>query len=216
LAKKQDAILVVRRILEQSPGTLLLITNHRLRSTQLGILREDIRIALGAARFKAAGLSRNAQGQVIAGAKAMNHFILENDHFQFYAGDRKNGPYVDTSEIWGAGGPFACVSSQPFLVGIGTVRYGGQTRIQVEVAERPVTISDDWTKLGDFDLDLPSGELLLWAPETPDICRSASLRLSPGSYQGMAYCRGTNLVLDEMDEEGPDEYRIVLHPLVRR
>jgi hypothetical protein len=145
----------------------------------------------------------------------MNSFILDTDHFQFYAGDRENGPYVDISEIWNEGGPVVFVPNQPSLVGIATIRYGGKTRVQVEISQLLPTVDDDWTKLGDFELDLPSGELLLWAPETPDIRRGPSLRVPPRFYHGTAYSRGTSLVLDEMDEEGPDEYRIILYPVAK-
>ena len=66
--------------------------------------------------------------------------------------------------------------------------------------------------MGDFVLQVESGELLLWAPEFPDLNRAPVIPLAPGSYLGRAYSRCTDAVTDEMAPEGPDEYRLVLWP----
>src|SRR4029079_8281060 len=137
-------------------------------------------------------------------------FVIPIDHFQFFAGDRRLGPLVDTSDIWRNNAKVAYLSGSPELVGIGTVRYGGRARVQIEFAENTNQIESDWTKLGEFTLALPTGELVLWAPESVDIRNCPSLRLPSGTYQGEAYSRGTLDVMDEMEEDGPDEYRIIL------
>ncbi len=138
-------------------------------------------------------------------------FDVEGDHFQILIGDRVRGPLVDTTELWESGGRIAAMLNAPELIGLGTARYGGKTRILVELELPPHgLVTPGWTPMGEFLLHIPSGEILLWGPEAADLGNMSTVRLEPGMYHGRAFSRGTDAVLDEMASEGPDEYRIVL------
>lgn len=135
---------------------------------------------------------------------------IESDHFQVLIGDRVRGPHVDTTDLWHDEQKVVAVLGAPELVAIGTARFGGKTRIQVEVALSEPEPQADWNEMGNFVLALPSGEILFWAPESPDLKRVPGVPVDPGKYLGRAFSRGTGDVVDEMATEGPDEYRIVL------
>lgn len=135
---------------------------------------------------------------------------IESDHFQVLLGDRERGPLVDTSSLWNEDQNVVAVPGAPELVAIGTARFGGKTRIQVEVASSEPEPQAGWSDMGNFVLDVRSGELLIWAPESPDLQRVPVVTIDPGKYLGRAFSRGTDAVADEMATAGPDEYRIVL------
>ena len=135
---------------------------------------------------------------------------IENDHFQLLVGDRVRGPLVDTMELWKEGQEVVSRSRAQELVAIGTARFGGKVRVQVEIAPSEPGRRADWKVLGDFVLDVQSGELLLWAPESHDLNRTPTVPIDPGRYAGRAFSRCTDAVTDEMAHEGPDEYRLVV------
>jgi hypothetical protein len=137
-------------------------------------------------------------------------FEIENDHFQILLGDRVYGPLVDTMHLWDSGGRVAAMPNAPELVGLGTARYGGKTRIEVEITTSPPGPQSGWTSMGELSLYVPSGELVLWGPEALNTDQAPAVTLEPGRYFGSAFSRGTDAVIDEMATEGPDEYVIVL------
>jgi len=141
----------------------------------------------------------------------MYKFQMNSDHFQFLFGDRKYGSDVNTEIIWG-GNINGVVFIPPYTVGVPTIRYGGSTKLQVEVTDTPRSSDFGWQPLGHFELELPSGQLIFWGPELVDLSQAQSVALSAGSYAGIVLARGGELVTDEMADEGPDEYRIVLWP----
>jgi hypothetical protein len=140
---------------------------------------------------------------------------VSTDHFQFYLGDRKRGPFIETSGLWEKGEKVAFVPDSPELVGVLTARYGGKTRIHVDVGGTADEASKGWSELGEFTIFVPSGEIIFWGPEMSEIKSCPSIKLPPGRYRGKAYSRGTDEISDEMDEEGPDEYRIELKPMIQ-
>ena len=116
------------------------------------------------------------------------------------------GPKEDTSEIWAAGG---AIARGQYLVGLTTVRYGGTAKLTVDIED--ATQSDgDWTPMGDFAFEVPSGQLIVWCPELVDMGKAPTVPVSPGRYVGRGMSKNTESVTDEMDAEGQDEYRIVL------
>jgi hypothetical protein len=144
----------------------------------------------------------------------MNTVIsLGTDHFQFYFGDRKRGPYIDTTGLWEKGEKVAYVPGSPELVGVLTARYGGKTRIYFDAGRSTEEASEGWAELGEFIVFIPSGEIIFWGPEMIDAKNYPSIKLPAGSYRGKAYSRGTEEISDEMDEYGPDEYKIVVRPM---
>jgi hypothetical protein len=137
---------------------------------------------------------------------------IENDHYQILMGDRVRGPLVDTVDLWSRNGDqkVAALPGTPELVAIGTARFGGKARVEVEIALSEPGPEVDWSAMGDFLLDVRSGEILFWAPESLDLHRSPMVSTEPGRYLGRAFSRRTDTVADEMAVEGADEYRIVL------
>ena len=93
-------------------------------------------------------------------------------------------------------------------VGVPTVRYGGTSLVSVNY--KATDVPEGWQVLGPFVVDIPSGEMIFWAPETIEIVDTRKVSLPPGRYQGTVYARGEEQVVDEMAEDGPDEYLVVV------
>lgn len=140
-------------------------------------------------------------------------FEINFDHFQFLIGDRKRGPLVDTSSLWDKSQIIGIVVDVPEIVGISTVRYGGKLQVGIQVARNPEIDCNSWDRIGEFEINLPSGELIVWAPETEDIDQSPTVSVPSGRYLGVAYSRGTDDVTDEMETVGSDEYCVVISRL---
>ena len=118
----------------------------------------------------------------------MHDLEVETDHFQFYFGDARKGPVTETGSLWDAGGDVV-VGPDRDVVGVGTVRDGGTTRIQAGVVPGRATIGAEpgWRTLGEFQLDVPSGKVRFWAAEDGDLTWP-SPELDP---HGPAGSRGT-------------------------
>ena len=139
-----------------------------------------------------------------------NVIEVVTDHFQLLFGDEAEAPRVDTSMLWDNPGRVVTLSDFPALVGLGTVRYGGTTRLTIRTADYQETPTPDWQIMGSFEINVPSGRLIFWAPELEDLDRAPIIELPPGHYQGRAFIRGSEELHDEMASDGPDEYLIVL------
>jgi hypothetical protein len=136
---------------------------------------------------------------------------LNTDHFQFLVGDRLRGPYADTTHLWDTGESVATLPNAPVLIGVATARYGGKTRIAVEVIDgNPATPDGNWQKVGSFSINTSSGSLILWAPESVDLSCLPTIQVQAGTYDGLVFSSGTEDVIDELALDGPDEYLIVL------
>ena len=142
-----------------------------------------------------------------------NAVELVSDHFQVLFGDGVQAPHIDTTTLWDASGRIASLEEFPELVGLGTIRYGGVTRLTIRVNEFQDIPAPDWRELGGFEVNVPSGRLIFWAPELENIALAPGFDLPPGLYEGRAFSRGEEGVHDEMASEGPDEYLIVLSRL---
>jgi len=132
------------------------------------------------------------------------------DHFQVLFGDKAQAPLVDTVALWDTPGRIVCLEGSPELVGLGTIRYGGTVRLTIHVGGDQEAPMPDWRELGRFEVNVPSGRLIFWAPELENIDLAPGLDLPPGRYVGSAFSRGEEDVHDEMASEGPDEYLIML------
>lgn len=135
---------------------------------------------------------------------------LVTDHFQVLFGDEVRAPLVDTSSLWDVPGRVVYLSGFPELVGLGTVRFGGTTRLTIRIEEHHQAPQLGWQLMGGFEVHVPSGRLIFWGPELEDVGQAHGIELAPGCYQGSAFSRGTEKVLDEMASSGPDEYLIAL------
>lgn len=135
---------------------------------------------------------------------------LVTDHFQVLFGDELQAPLVDTTALWDAPGRVVAMAGVSELVGLGTIRYGGTTHLTIRIDDYQEIPTSDWQMLGSFEVNVPSGRMIFWAPEVEDINLAPRVELSPGRYRGSAFSRGEEGVHDEMDSSGPDEYLIVL------
>lgn len=139
-------------------------------------------------------------------------FELLTDHFQFLLGDAELGPLVDTTRLWDIHSPVVSMPDAQELVGVATVRYGGTTKVQLEILRSPPGAAAGWQTLGMFTLAVPSGRLVVWAPESAAVDGGPSVWIEPGTYSGKAAATGTEEVADEMAQRGPDVYRCSLWP----
>jgi len=139
-------------------------------------------------------------------------FEIQTSHFQFLVGDRGRGPTADTTILWETGGAVATSPDLPEVVGVGTVRFGGNTRVSIEIIDTPLLAKEDWTELGRFSVTVTTGSLAIWGPEAANLSSMPAVPLAPGKFSGVAYVRGTEGSIDDAAPNGPDEYRIVLRP----
>ena len=144
----------------------------------------------------------------------LHYLVVASDHFQVLVADAKRGPKLDTSCLWDSANGVASLPHAPQLIAIPTVRYGGNTSMELELLHGPPEASylGDWQRIGAFLIEIESGELLFWGPETIDLKSVPRIMLDAGTYNGIAYSYGTAQVNDEMDAEGPDKYRICMWP----
>ena len=125
-----------------------------------------------------------------------HNFEIDFDHFQFLIGDRDRGPLVDTSTLWDASQPIGAVRDVSEVIGISTVRHGGKLNVAINVAKSLEVNGDSWVIIGEFEISVPSGKLILWGPESVDLDRLQAIAVSPGRYSAAAYSRGTDDVTD--------------------
>ncbi len=143
----------------------------------------------------------------------IHRFSMENDHFQVLVGDRQYGPTVDTVRLWSGHESIARVSGVNYLFGLATVRFGGSVNIEIDIVEtEPHPPSGHWELMGGVDLEVPSGEIVAWSPESSDFAKVPTVTVAAGRYTGIAYRRNAEGVTDELAMHGPDEYRVTLWP----
>ncbi len=139
--------------------------------------------------------------------------IVEADHFQVLIGDRDGGPLIDTSQLWDSDAPIPAIEGAPELIALPIARFGGAVRVEIDVLRGPPEReSSPWTSLGRFRLDVPSGEVVLWGPESVDIGAAMRIEVPKGSYSGEAFGLDMDQVENENAADGPDRYRLVLWP----
>lgn len=73
-----------------------------------------------------------------------------SDHFQFFLSDKIEGPLLDTGNLWDRDGNIATVDGAPEFVSVKTCRFGGKTRILVDIVEFALEDGCDWYRLGDL------------------------------------------------------------------
>lgn len=132
------------------------------------------------------------------------------DHFQILFGDSEQAPLIDTTTLWDSPGRVASLPGISELVGIGTVRYGGATQLTIRIEDSPQVLLSGWQLMGRFEVNVPSGRLIFWGPELEEISQAPGVKLPSGRYEGLAFSQRTELVVDEMAADGPDEYLIAL------
>jgi hypothetical protein len=106
---------------------------------------------------------------------------VETDHFQLLFGDAELGPRVDTTHLWDNEQGVVQLDDAPELAGIATVRYGGRTKVQVEIQDDPPAPDPEWRFVGSLRLRLPSGRLVLWGPDALDLSDAPSVHSGPRS-----------------------------------
>lgn len=139
--------------------------------------------------------------------------VVKADHFLVLVGDRDRGPLVDATGRWDARTGSLSVSGARELIVLPIERFGGDVRVEVDVRAEPLKVQPlPWESLGRFELDVSSGEIVLWGPELPDLEGAARVKVPNGSYSGEAFSRDTNQIIDELAPDGADRYRLVLWP----
>lgn len=139
-------------------------------------------------------------------------YIIQVDHFQFYLGDAEVTDVLDYGQLWKEPGPISCISGCLEMVAVRTETGFGSVQVAIEVHERaPEPFRDSWECLGQFQLKVESGRLLITAPETLHH-QHIPVEVLPGSYSGTVYGTGMDDVVDIYAANGPEKYVLVLWP----
>lgn len=102
--------------------------------------------------------------------------VVKADHFQILVGDRDRGPLVDTSGLWDSSTAIPSVAGARELIALPIARFGGDVRVEFVVLAGPSEVrSLPWESVGRFELDVSSGEIVLWGPEMLDVNGAARL-----------------------------------------
>jgi hypothetical protein len=141
-------------------------------------------------------------------------FTIDVDHFQLYLQDDQtefpSRPLGDRAFL-------DRIQVAPGLIAILTERFGGDTRVEIEVlSDRPDESFDAWDQVVECSIEVPSGVLVLststaslTAMEEPDWPR---VRVAPGTYRALVFYGDLDAVDPEDDYLGDDHYRIALWP----
>lgn len=133
--------------------------------------------------------------------------ILHTDHFQFFVADEQY--QTNTAAIWTEEALHRQVACGADLVAVGTVRYGGETKVMVRF--------DDWhdvpdhVKAGDTpwcEITVSSGIVALFAPES-DFATCPRIPVPPGRYRVFVIVQHGDRVADELAASGDDQYLII-------
>jgi hypothetical protein len=137
-------------------------------------------------------------------------FQLRADHFQFYLEDAEASTRV--IELWKTSTADNLVEIGDGIVAIGTARYGGIIDVSLEILDGPAQDAlEFWDHVVECSLNLPSGELILSAPES-DLSKTPRVFVLPDQYRVRIYFGNLDTVQDEFAKTGLDTYRIVMWP----
>lgn len=118
-------------------------------------------------------------------ASMQYEYTIITDHYQFYVEDEECS--ADTSTIWDTNQGDGLLAVTSCLIGAGTVRYGGETRVIVHVLKRrPIDGFDECDHIVEASIDVPSGRLVVWSPEN-EFSMAPRIRVQPGIY-GVRTC----------------------------
>lgn len=137
-------------------------------------------------------------------------FTITIDHSQFYVED---GTLPAEADVWTDRALADHISTAPGLIAVLIGRFGGDTRIAVEISEtRPDESFEPWDQVVECAIHLPSGSLTIYAPETTGLPENPRITVPPGSYRALVYWGGLDSIPDETGYEGDDHYKIALWP----
>jgi len=132
---------------------------------------------------------------------------LHTDHFQFFVADEQY--QTNTATIWTEEALHHQVACGTDLVAVGTVRYGGETRVIVRLDDgndvRDHVKADDapWC-----EITISSGIVALFAPES-DYATCPRISVPPGRYSVLVVVENGDKVQDELAVSGNDQYLII-------
>ena len=107
----------------------------------------------------------------------------------------------------------AMLAVAPGLIAVGTVRFGGDLSVAIEVHEmEPAGSFDSWDQVALGSIDVPSGCLVVSAPEMTGHPDNPHISVPPGTYRALVYWGNLDSVKDEMDMHGEDHYQVALWP----
>jgi len=146
----------------------------------------------------------------ILGEYMIDRFTIQTDHYQFFLEDSLAA--VETPDLWDADALRAMVGVADGLIAVGTVRYGGETHVVVEVrTDSPPLDRDVWDQIVQCSIGVTSGTLLLSSVE--GIPRSGPrIQVLPGDYQVLVLFGNLSSVTDDNARSGEDIYHLILWP----
>lgn len=102
------------------------------------------------------------------------------------------------------------VAILPDAIGIQTAR---NTTVPVEVVvdeKAPDDNFSDYDRVNECSLEVPSGKLVVMGNDYfPEAKR---IEVTPGTYRVRIYYKNLDSVIDDAEQEGEDEYKVVLWP----
>jgi hypothetical protein len=128
-------------------------------------------------------------------------------HFQLMFGDGLHAPGADTTDLWADSAPPRVVRG-PGVFAFQVARFGGEVHVAIAVDEPAPEFP--WFRLGDFELAVPSGEVVVFGPESTRADGEARVAVPVGIYSGAAFAVGEDAVGDELDPSGPERYLLGL------
>ena len=136
-------------------------------------------------------------------------FLLHTDHFQFYLEDLSIAH--DTSGLWLTPLVDHRLDILDGLLAIGIGRWGLNTTITIELDEQLPTEADidAWDCVLEASIRTVSGQLSLTTPEGhPET--APTFPIMPGWYRTRIYYGQLEDITDELAENGPDLYRLII------
>ena len=141
----------------------------------------------------------------------MQHeFIISGDHFQIYVEDENSN--ADTSEIWNNQTSNDMLAVASGLIAVGTIRYGGDVALTVEVLDRrPTDPLEHCDQVAECSINISSGRIVISSPEG-ELSKAPRITVPPGTYRALVCYSNLDSVIDENNPKGEDLYRIILWP----
>ncbi len=118
----------------------------------------------------------------------MQHeFIISGDHFQIYVEDENSN--ADTSEIWNNQTSNDMLAVASGLIAVGTIRYGGDVALTVEVLDRrPTDPLEHCDQVAECSINISSGRIVISSPEG-ELSKAPRITVPPGTYRALVDCQ---------------------------
>lgn len=140
---------------------------------------------------------------------ATPQFIVNTNHYQFHLKDAASTP--NYSRLWNDHNLPYMLAVAPGIMAVGTARYGGPTRVDIQIVETAPSIDlREWDQAMQCSILFPSGHLHLEVPESG--ISSPEIIVAPGTYQALVLYGNLDSITDNTLLSGEDHYKIILRP----